>query len=282
MSQPKHLRPLLRVVAITTGLGCVVCLAPFVFLWLSQPKFRSLNDAHLTDSATLKGVYLVTPDGPVVAPVGGLSGDSIHADPAPDDDLRGYLPVFKSEFDLYPPELVRRVQLRHIVICTRLLLDAKPVAGVTDFRQGNLYLDLGSLTVNPVYSRQVIHHEFFHLLDYRNRGDIYRDAEWATLNSPGFCYGLHKQSALSDPKAVERSDQVPGFLNQYSTTGVEEDKAELFAFLMVEPEYVGARTTVDPVLRAKVARIKVLLNTFCPEVDDAFWDRVNQMRTRSQ
>jgi hypothetical protein len=66
----------------------------------------------------------------------------------------------------------------------------------------------------------------------------------------------------------------PGFLNQYSTTAVAEDKAEVFAFMIVEPKYVDAKVQTDPFLKAKVARMRELLADFCPEVHRAFWAKV--------
>ena len=45
----------------------------------------------------------------------------------------------------------------------------------------------------------------------------------------------------------------------------------LFARLMVEPDYVATRAAEDPILRAKVARLRELLVAFCPQFDDSSW-----------
>ena len=74
-----------------------------------------------------------------------------------------------------------------------------------------------------------------------------------------------------DPTASLSTAAAPGFLNKYSMQGVEEDKAELFAYLMVEPDYVSQRARDDSVLASKVTALKTLLHRFCPSVRDDFW-----------
>ncbi len=80
--------------------------------------------------------------------------------------------------------------------------------------------------------------------------------------------GKHAQEAAN---ACELTDKFPGFLDYYATTGVEEDKAELFANMIVDAAYVAERAKTDRVLRVKVQALKKLLARFCPEVNDAFW-----------
>jgi hypothetical protein len=74
------------------------------------------------------------------------------------------------------------------------------------------------------------------------------------------------------------TDRWPGFLNSYSKTGVEEDKAEMYANLVVEPAYVERRAQTDAVVRAKVAAIKRLMVRFSPNADDHIWARAAALR----
>jgi hypothetical protein len=110
-----------------------------------------------------------------------------------------------------------------------------------------------------------------------SHGDIDTDPGWAALNPPEFRYGGGGRAALSDPNvAWDRPAPTPGFVSRYSTTGLEEDKAELFAFLVAHPRKLAERAGSDAVLRAKVERMKAQLTAFCPAVDDQFWQRVKQ------
>src|SRR5204863_9871526 len=78
--------------------------------------------------------------------------------------------------------------------------------------------------------------------------------------------------------STEHSGKYPGFLNHFSTFGVNEDKAEVFANLIVDSAYVERRATKDPVLRAKVQRMRELLAEFCPAVNDEFWEKARKLK----
>ena len=69
---------------------------------------------------------------------------------------------------------------------------------------------------------------------------------------------------------------VPGFLNRYAAGGVEEDKAEVFAHLMVEPKEMKDRAGKDKYMRAKIDRMKELLREFSPRADEDFWKKVEK------
>ena len=170
--------------------------------------------------------------------------------------------VFLPEFGLYPTALVKRSKLRRIVMCEELLFAGVREAGKADYEHGALYLEVSRGDYSEVYQRKLIHHEFFHMLDFQAHGGMYVDDErWSRLNPPNFRYGMGGRSN-------------PGFLSQYSTTAVAEDKAEVFANMIVEPAHVDARVQTDPFLKAKVARMRELLADFCPEVNRAFWAKV--------
>jgi hypothetical protein len=238
-----------------------------------QPCRDAATDPELAVVAERHAIRVVAADGPLR--VRSLDG-TIRADRAEPEAVAAYAPLLAREFDLYPPELVRRVGLRRVVLCRNLTYRTEPAAGLPHFRGDALYLDVGVLAEDPAYARTAVHHEFFHLLDYRDDGQVYRDPAWEALNPPGTRYGRGGWSVLGDPQTAVLTDRYPGFLNHYSTTGVEEDKAEVFAYLVAQPSYVAGRAAADPVLRAKAARMTEQLAAFCPEVDGAFWAKARQ------
>ena len=163
--------------------------------------------------------------------------------------LRWYGPIFLSEFAVYPPRFVKATTLRRIVLCSRLALRGRPVEAITNLDRSTLYFDVGPSSSS--YQRRTIHHEFFHVVDYSDdRG--YADEEWEELNPPSFSYGSGGWSMRMDPTAWRPDDSIPGFLNKYSTSGVEEDKAEVFSHMIVDYAAVNDRTKTDTVLRHKV------------------------------
>ena len=211
------------------------------------------------------------PGFPVRASYGAIAGRA-----AARESLDSYAGLFAVEFGRYPVELVRRAKVRRVVLCDDLTFAGQRRNAVPDWEHDTLYLDISRGAYNQPYLRKVIHHEFFHLVDFHDDGVIYRDPAWAALNAATFRYGAGGRTQQEVGPTSVLSDKVPGFLNHYSTLGVEEDKAELFANLMVDPAHVAARAGADPILAAKAARLKDLLARFAPAVDAAFWDEARR------
>ncbi len=192
--------------------------------------------------------------------------------------LENYAGLFTSEFTLYPPQLVARSRLKRVVLCTQLTFAGQRRNAIPDFGRDTLYLDASRGTHSKPYLRTVIHHEFFHIIDYRDDGNLYRDERWQALLPAGFKYGNGGRASQDVRTTSVLTDQYPGFLSHYSTTGVEEDKAEVFAHLVVHPAHVEARAKQDRVIHAKVKRMKELLAAFAPDVDEEFWEKVRGLR----
>jgi hypothetical protein len=204
-------------------------------------------------------------------PVQTLHGE-INGQACSEIDLRGYAKLLADEFSLYPPDLVRHSRLRRIVLCTGLTFARQSRGAVPDFEHDTLYLDVAVGSHDGLYRRAVIHHEFFHLLDYQDDGLVYEDPLWKALNATDFAYGDGGRNAQSLRHTAVLTDRYPGFLNHYSTTGIEEDKAELFAQLLVRPAHVESRAKSDLVLGTKVELLKRQLALFCPAVNHGFWN----------
>ncbi|HET6326254.1 MAG TPA: hypothetical protein VFG04_16370 [Planctomycetaceae bacterium] len=230
-------------------------------------------DATATLAALAKkyGIQIVTRD---VQP----ADHRIHATPCTPGELGRYAGLFAEEFGLYPPDVIRRAQLERGVLCKDLSYGGQLRGAIPDFESKTLYLDAVRGDSNPTYQRKVIHHDFFHMIDYRDDGNLYTDKEWEKLNPAGFHYGTGGANSQDDPMSSVLTDRWPGFLNSYSKTGVEEDKAEMYANLVVEPAYVERRAQTDAVVRAKVAAIKRLMVRFSPDADDHFWARAAALR----
>jgi hypothetical protein len=193
------------------------------------------------------------------------------------DEVARYAPLFVAEFSLYPPELVKKCRLERVVLCTDLSFAGQRRTAVPDFEHDTLYLDVARGMPNTAYLRKVLHHEFFHIIDLRDDGSL-KDDGWAGLNAAEFEYGTGGKSAQDDSRTSVLSDKAAGFLNHYSTTAVEEDKAEVFAHLVAAPEVLAARAEKDRVLGRKAERMKKLLADFCPQADDAFWEAAGKLK----
>jgi hypothetical protein len=135
------------------------------------------------------------------------------------------------------------------------------------------------------------------------------DVLWARLNAPGFFgygEGGHRNrgknlflsssagtGSPSSPPGGGTGGLAPGFLNGYSQTAVEEDKAEVFAALMRHSDAtsflsdnegsdgeavatVAEAGTGDTILRAKARELRRRLEWGSDSIDASFWMRVQQ------
>jgi hypothetical protein len=193
-------------------------------------------------------------------------------------ELRDYISLFALEFNLYPTDLVQRSRLKRVVLCSGLSFADQRRNAIPDYEHDTLYLDISRGTYSKIYLQKVIHHEYFHIIDYRDDGLVYKDERWEALNPAKFKYGSGGRAAQDLQQTSVLTDKFPGFLNHYSTTAVEEDKAEVFANLMVDFKYVQNRAKKDRVLGTKVDRMKELLAKFCPEMNDKFWEKVEKTK----
>lgn len=203
-----------------------------------------------------------------------MNTGKIDGSAAAKSEIESYAALFAFEWSLYPPELVKKTRLKAVVFCKDLTFAGQRRTAIPDFEHNVLYLDVVRGRGNDRYARKVIHHEFFHLIDLRDDDHLYEDDRWAKLNPNGFKYGPGGINLQNDPTVTEPKKDTPGFLNRYAAAGVEEDKAEVFAHLMVEPKEMADRAARDKYLRAKVERMKELLAAFTPRMDEKFWKSV--------
>jgi hypothetical protein len=188
-----------------------------------------------------------------------------------------YAAIFAFEWSLYPVELVKKTELLSVVFCKDLSFAGQKRTAIPDFEHDTLYLDVSRGRHDELYVRKVIHHEFFHLIDLKDDGHLYEDERWARLNPPGFKYGPGGAKFQDDPTVTTTGRDEPGFMNRYATAGVEEDKAELFAHMMVEPRMIATRIEKDKYVRVKVERMKELMTAFSPKAGKEFWLAVDKV-----
>jgi hypothetical protein len=71
-----------------------------------------------------------------------------------------------------------------------------------------------------------------------------------------------------------------GFLTRYSMSEVAEDKAEVFSHMVTDYRAVEKRAACDGVVRAKVSRMREIVEAFCPQVDAAWWNEARRADLR--
>lgn len=192
------------------------------------------------------------------------------------DEVHHYLPLLLEELNLYPASVLNRAKVDKIVLCKNLAWRDQRRGAIPGFETRIMYFDAERAMYDKFYVRSVVHHEFFHQVDWVDDGKVYVDKEWALLNPKEFSYG-NGGAAVQDDFTQGVTYDKPGFMNKYSTQGVEEDKAEIFAYLMTRREIMDARVKKDPVVAAKVKMMKALMHSFSAEIDDLFWEKASQV-----
>ena len=203
--------------------------------------------------------------------------------------LKVYGLILLDEWAKYPIDWIRATHVTGLQLITHMSVTGQIRAAAPDFYGNAVYYDIGysgtlaGLPTN-VYARQVVHHEFDHLVNWTLfdsfRGCGFCDPAWAALNPPGFRYGGGGASCYlpSDPCQTHREHPSPGFVTGYAASATEEDKAELFAWLMETSSYRKLKTWIasgDGYLAAKVANYQRFLCSHSTAMCGDYFDAIN-------
>jgi hypothetical protein len=220
------------------------------------------GDARLRDEIAANG-WVTLASGSPAAPHGvvrlradrafalHLGNGLVEGDPAPAAALDRASRIVDAELARYAPELLHRAGLARVLFTATLRERGRAIPSLPNCA-GTLLLDVDA---PDAFLRRLVHHEVFHFIDLADDGVVRRDARWESLNERFFVYGDGGRSTR-DPRATSLTDTLPGFLNAYSLSGVEEDKAEVFSFLMTSPREVARLAKDDRVLTSKLALLR--------------------------
>lgn len=206
------------------------------------------------------------PSFPVKTTHGDISGER-----AVRRELATYVPVFVEEFSRYPADFVKKTGLRRIVLCKNLAFAGDFRASIPDYDHTVMYYDAVRGAYSEEYQRATVHHEFFHMIDWKDDRAVYEDEAWARLNRSGFEYGSKHVRGVDRSMWGRLDENLEGFLNRYSMTGVQEDKAEIFCYMILKPELIEQRVKTDAILAAKVEAMRKLAAAYSESMDEAFW-----------
>lgn len=193
--------------------------------------------------------------------------------------LQQYLHLLAEELMKYPRAFVKASRLRVVAVGKGLVFRKQPRSALPDYVQETLYYDFSYLgRSSKEYVRHVIHHEYFHMLEEEWNGSAYfKDPSWAKLNEPGFRYGSGGVNARDSSVSTFNHPRA-GFVNGYAMSGLEEDKAEVWASMFVPGEWklVAAWCEEDERLRQKVTFLEQAARRKCRQMDPAYWERVRR------
>jgi hypothetical protein len=173
------------------------------------------------------------------------------------------------EMRKYPAQLLAVSGIESVALVKDLRWNDIPVMGLASSRLRTIYFDISAFQTTDsaaANERQklIMHHEIFHLIDVAINGPecFVRDRAWP-----------QRRRSRSDfsPAALDfdTSGKRPGFLFGHGAPNVGEDKADVFAFCMVESAYerIIPRLQSDQLLRAKFEYMRSLVQGVVPEME---------------
>lgn len=192
-------------------------------------------------------------------------------------ELAKYVTIFYEEFNKYPPDFIKNVGLREVYFVKNLSDEGLYIAAEPDYINEALFYDIYHLNEYEVYQRVVVHHEFYHMIEEEINGDpYYKDPVWASFNDPNFKYGSGWAEAYGSEQEERVIPESGGFISSYSTYGLEEDKAEIYAYLFI-PELANIMYSLaldDLILDKKVRYMKEFLAKYSRYMNEDFWQKI--------
>jgi len=231
----------------------------------------------LEDVASRQGVDVAWTGGPY--DYGDAGGSATAADPA-EDDVARIAPHIGRELGQYPDGFLQRAGISSVVLVRDLFVEedggGRPAAAYIFGDRLALDVPFAQRAVDGGTRVRFVHHLIWHWLD-QQAGTMWTDPEWEALNPPDFEYGVISRGGVHETRANSGTltTEFPGFLNLYSTGNLPDDKAEVFAYLMVIHSWLEDRAGDDEYLAAKVESIKARLAALDAGFDDAFWARLD-------
>jgi len=138
----------------------------------------------------------------------------------------------------YPPILFETMGVKDIVIVKDLIVSQQRRRAMPDPQHDALIYADNNDKLCPAGMEMRVHHELYHFVDFRLHGEFYfRDPAWLALNTDAIEYGRGGTTAygigfqnIGHPRA--------GLVSRYAGFGLEEDKAEVFGWMMT-PGYAA-------------------------------------------
>lgn len=165
----------------------------------------------------------------------------------------------------YPRVFFQHMQVRDVVIVKDLQVDGQfRLAMPAPETDSLVYADNGHPQLCLAGMEMRTHHEFYHVIEHRLFKDFYfRDPDWLALNPAIMVYGQGGATAYG--KQFENlGHPAMGLVSRYAAYGPEEDKAEVFGWMMT-PEYAQRLkqwAQQDTALAAKLKWMQDLLQKY--------------------
>ncbi len=186
--------------------------------------------------------------------------------------------ILVEELNKYPVDFIANSGLKEIAFVADLRVGRQRRVAMPESTSGGLYFDVNYPAARDEYCSHAIHHEFFHLIFFGMYSSFYYDVPaWRDLNYPSFQYKGGGALAYGNYNVFKKQKPSGGFITPYATYGLEEDMAEVFAFLMTRAGFpiLTYWIQVDGILLAKTNYILGIMSSRSPGFDLAYLKRLH-------
>ena len=148
-------------------------------------------------------------------------------EPITENDINFYLPLLVLELSLYPKNFFKKINLKNITLSNNIVFHSGNYenyrAGLPDYEENTLSLVFSCKERNIKYIRNVIHHELFHYFYFMYVGPFEDKDDLYSM-----------KSELWSQKEILSGDyqDYDSFVSYFSKTKLEEDKAEVFSYMV--------------------------------------------------
>ena len=193
--------------------------------------------------------------------------------------LHRYILNFDTEFTKYPQSFLKKTKLTAVAFVKSLAFKKQLRTAIPDYGKEILILDFERGEHNSIYQKHVIHHEFYHMIEEEfNKYPYWKDPSWAKLNKPEVQYGLGGKNTQNNSNVYLFTHPEKGFINLYSKSAIEEDKAEIYAALFVKEEFnmLSKWAKQDTVLDKKTKYMRSFLKKLDLKFTNQYWSELHK------
>jgi len=180
--------------------------------------------------------------------------------------FKAFVRMLRDELDMYPDAIVSRLGFGNIYILDEFTFRDVKLAGQSFswIPKPAVAYGLNSFKPEDANSRaffsRTTHHEVFHAMErqFTRSGSALFGATWDALNEPGFKYRIGPNSVSAEGQPTHTKDNAgrKGFAEPYGMNIATDDRATLYARMMVADKVFYGRLATDPILLAKTKRIQ--------------------------
>lgn len=195
--------------------------------------------------------------------------------------------MFTEEWSKYPPQWTEHFSTTNVYFVQGFERpigagnSETPVAAYPGVGLGGpaYSIDQAVYATGESYMREVIHHEYYHFIEYQSFGQYGApDSTWTNANPNGFTYGNGGASCYEGDTSCQLGTHPEnGFVTGYAQTALAEDKAETYAYMFddVTNESLQTWLQTDSNLAVKVNDLKAFMTSIDSGMDSNYLQAIH-------